>query len=112
MVTKVTTDEVYSALCSFGELASSTEIACKLGISSSTVKAHLGKLRDADKVFMTKKEFGSQIKWGIGKGDGQRVVKFRSDMGKSHNFELHKPGRRPGTLADVPPKQFWWSTTL
>lgn len=108
MVTKVTSEEVFNALKKIGDLASSTEIACKLGISSSTVKHHLGKLRDENKVFMTKKDFAGQIKWGIGDGAGHTVVRFRSDQGGSHNFEARKPGRRPGTLVDVPPRRNWW----
>lgn len=108
MVTKVTSEEVYNALHDFGGPASSTEIACKLGISSSTVKTHLGKLRDENRVFMTKKDFAGQIKWGIGNGAGHAVVRFRSDQGGSHNFEARKSGRRPGTLADVPPRRNWW----
>jgi predicted ArsR family transcriptional regulator len=112
MATKVTTEQVYDTLKKISGITSSTVIACKLGVSSSTIKVHLGKLREDGKVYMTKKGFAGQIKWGIGDGAGKSVVKFRSDSGGSHNFEHRKPGRRPGTLADVPPKQYWWSTTI
>jgi predicted ArsR family transcriptional regulator len=103
MATKVTPDQVYQA---FLEMApcSSTELAVKLGVSSSTIKTHLGKLRDAELCYMTKKEFNSgQIKWHLGKGDG-RAMRVRSDTGASHGGGQR---RKQGTLADVPRATNW-----
>jgi biotin operon repressor len=104
MVTKVTTDKVYQAFLDMAP-CSSTDLAIKLGVSSSTIKQYLGRFRDDGLCYMSKKSFDSgYIKWHLGKGDGSAARKSRSDDGMPHNGGQR---RRQGTLADVPRATNW-----
>jgi DNA-binding MarR family transcriptional regulator len=106
VATKITTEQVYAHLVLMAP-ASSTELAAKLGVSSSTIKAHLNKLRDEERAHIVPQHaFGGHPRWGHGKGLAQR--KKRADDGKSREGIT----RRSGTMSDVPRASGWGGHVL
>jgi predicted ArsR family transcriptional regulator len=101
---KVDTADVLKA-CQLLCPATTTKIAAYLKIAPTTARTHVARLKEEGEVHLRKHPIHGQPTVHLGFAERPSIRNNRTER-----EVLCK--RRPGTLAEVPPKQFWWSTTL